>query len=167
VRPGAAQRGFTLLEVLIVIAIIAVLSALSLGTYSRWRASSAVMDGTQQFSQRISLARTSAKRTNDCWSVSLVAPTSTTNTQYEIKRYSKTCPTTASPMTALESSTYTMPGGTILLPDSVTASSAINFSPPYGTTDSAPDTFIVKWRATSDVQRKVRLTSIFGKVVIK
>lgn len=157
------RHGFTLIELLLVLAIIGILIAVGLANYGRWRASSAVMQGAQEFGQAVAGTRTGAKRANACWQISLVS-TAASNTQYQVKEYSgPVCSTKAG--TLMRTRTYTMPPGTTLTLS--TGISSINFTPPYGTTDGAPDTFMVQWAANTALARTVRVTSIFGKVIIK
>ncbi len=164
------RQGFTLIEVLIVIAIIGILAAIGIVNLSRWRATSAVMEGAQQFAQAVSKTRTEAKRTNACRQISLAAYTDS-NTQYQVKEYSGAECSTATG-TVPPTRTYTMPPGTRLVRTNSTGAVSttavlISFRPPYGTTDSSPDNFEVRWTANTDIRRTLRITSIFGKVVIK
>ncbi|WP_234009063.1 hypothetical protein [Deinococcus sp. NW-56] len=150
---------------LLVIAIIGILAAIGMVNYARWRASSAVMEGAQQFAQAVNAARTGAKKANACWQIG-VLNTTATNTQYQIKEYAAACPAAGSSTPApTQTRTYTMPAGTQLAHSS--GSSTISFRPPYGTADSSPDEFKVRWANNTAIERNVRLTGIFGKVVIK
>lgn len=154
------NEGFTLIELLIVIAIIGIILAIGLANYGRWRAGVAVMDGAQQFAQAISSTRTGAKRANVCWQIALPDAKKTDSETYLVTQYpGTTCTGTGT------TRTYNMPPGTTLTLTSAT--NGINFKPPYGTADSSPDTFEVKWASNPSIMRKVRVTSIFGKVVIK
>jgi type IV pilus assembly protein PilA len=163
--------GFTLLEILIVLAVLSTLLALGIGSYLRWRASSTALQGAQEFSQAVLNTRTGAKRANACWQLSLVAYTAT-NTQYQIKEYgTATCPTGATPA-PLRTRVYTMPTGTQLVRVSSTGtvsttSSTINFTPPYGTSDASPDSYQSRWTADTTIKRDIRVTGVFGKVIIK
>lgn len=163
------RQAFTLIEVLMVLAILGVLAGIGLVNYGRWRASSTVMDGAQQFAQAINTVRTGVKKANACWQISLVS-TSTSNAQYQVKRYSTpTCPATAVPV---RTQVYALPAGTRLLllggegaPTSTDR--PIEFVPPYGTTGAAPNTYAVRWASNSGIQRKVRVTSVLGRVIVK
>jgi len=159
------RQGFTLIELLIVIAIIGILAAIGMVNYTRWRASSTVMEGAQQFAQAINATRTGAKRANACWQIS-VTPSSSTNRQYQIKEYASACPLPSTSTPApFKTRTYSMPSGAVLV--HISGASTISFRPPYGTADSSPDQFEVQWASNIDINKKVRLTGIFGKVVVK
>ena len=156
-----SAQGFSLVEMLVVIAILGILMALGFGSYTRWRASSAVMEGAQQFARDIDRTRTSAKRENTCW---LIQPTSFTAevTTYQIQKFANgVCTGTAS-----STQTRTLPAGTQLR--YVSGSPMyVNFTPPYGTTDAAPNEYTVSWKNNTAIQRSVRVTSIMGKTVIR
>ena len=162
-------RGFTLIELLIVIAIIGILAAIGMVNYTRWRASSAVMEGAQQFAQAVNSTRTGAKRANACWQIVVTPSSSTassTNTQYQIKEYADACPLPSS-TTPLpnKTRTFSMPPGTRLV--HVGGASTVSFRPPYGTADSSPDRFEVRWASDTELKKEVRLTGIFSRVIIK
>ncbi|MFC4638985.1 pilus assembly FimT family protein [Deinococcus hohokamensis] len=163
------RPGMTLLEVLVVLAILGVLAGLGLVNYGRWRASTTVMDGAQQLAQTINTVRTGVKKANACWQLSLVS-TSTSNTQFQVKRYSTpSCPATGVPV---QTRVYDLPAGTrLVLLDAVGAPTStdrpVEFVPPYGTTGAAPNTYAVRWASDTGIQRKVRVTSVLGKVIVK
>lgn len=167
---GAAS-GFTLLELLIVIAVLGILLALGIGSFLRWRANAAALQGAQEFAQVVLNTRTGAKRANACWQLSLVAY-SATNTQYQIKEYgTPTCPTGATPA-PLRTRIYAMPAGTQLVRVTSTGTvsttvSTINFTPPHGTSDAAPDSFQSRWAADTSILRTIRVTGVFGRVIVK
>lgn len=152
------KAGFTLLEVLIVLVIVGILAALGLGGYTRWRASSAVGEGTQVFTQAVNAARTGAKRLNTCQEIRLTA-------------------TSASPSLTLRAYPGSSCSGTptirtLLLPAGVQASldsgaNSLAFTAPYGSTDASPAQFQVYWAANPSITRLVRITGIFGKVIVK
>ena len=154
------RHGFTLIEVLVVIAILGILMTLGFGSYTRWRASSAVMEGAQQFARDIDRTRTSAKRENVCWQIKLTS--SSDSTTYQLLSFTNTdCSGTAS-----RTQNRALPTGTRL---SFLSGNPeyINFFPPYGTTDSAPNKYEIKWAANSLIKRAVHVSSILGKTVIK
>ncbi|WP_295817548.1 Tfp pilus assembly protein FimT/FimU [uncultured Deinococcus sp.] len=164
------SAGVTLIELLIVIAILGILLALGMVNYARWRASSAVMQGAQEFAQAVRTTRSGAKRANACWQIAPVSFTAS-NTEYHVREYSgPTCPATAA--TLLRTRTFSMPPGTLLVRVSAagtvsTTPSTINFVPPYGSTDGAADTFRVQWASDPSISRTVRVTGVFGKVILR
>ncbi|MXV19967.1 prepilin-type N-terminal cleavage/methylation domain-containing protein [Deinococcus xianganensis] len=150
--------GFTLLEVLIVVAIVGILAALGLGSYSRWRASSAVGEGTQVFTQAVNAARTGAKRLNTCQEVLLTAASASPS--LTVRAYpGSTC--SGTPTTR----TLNLPAGVQASLD--TGTNSLSFRAPYGSTDAAPAQFKVFWAADPAITRLVRVTGIFGKVIVK
>jgi len=155
-----SKQGFTLIEVLVVITILGILMALGFGSYTRWRASSAVIEGAQQFARDVDRTRTSAKRENACWQIKLT--TSSDSSTYQLLSFTNSdCTGTAS-----RTQNRTLPTGTRL---SFLSGNPeyINFFPPYGTTDSANNKYEVKWAANSLIKRAVHVSSILGKTVIK
>ena len=161
-------RGFTLIELLIVIAIIGILAAIGMVNYTRWRASSSVMEGAQQFAQAVNSTRTGAKRANACWQIVVTPSSSTsssTNTQYQVREYADACPSSSSTPAATQTRTYSMPPGTRLV--HIGGAATVSFRPPYGTADSSPDEFEVRWASNAAILKQVRLTGIFGKVIVK
>ncbi|ACO45250.1 type II secretion system protein [Deinococcus deserti] len=158
------NHGFSLIEALIVVAMVGILAAVGLSSYARWRASSTVLEAAQQFAQAVTTTRTGAKRTNTCWQIRLSAPLSGA-TSYEISRFPHhTCSGTPT-----QEQTYALPQGTMIrLTGAASAgTNNVNFTPPYATTDPAPNTYVAQWRAKPSIQRTVRVTSILGKVVVK
>ena len=154
-----SRQGFTLIEVLVVIAILGILMALGFGSYTRWRASSAVMEGAQQFARDVDRTRTSAKRENACWRIQ---PSASTNaTTYLVERFT----TATCTGTAASTQTRTLPRGTQMTSNSTEIN--VNFVPPYGTTDASPNEYTVAWTSNTTISRTIRITSVLGKTVIR
>lgn len=153
------KQGFTLIELLIVIAVIGILAAIGLINYARWRATSSVQQGVQVFTQVLTKTRTEAKRLNVCQKVSL--PVTSAATSLSVTRYSgSSCTGTASTPVS-----YTMPSNvTITL---ISSTNAVSFQPPYGTTDAIDKTFDVTWASDTSIKRAMRVTGVFGKVIVK
>ncbi|PNY80227.1 pilus assembly FimT family protein [Deinococcus koreensis] len=168
---AGAESGVTLIELLMVIAVVGILLAIGVANYARWRATSAVMQGAQEFTQAVRTTRSGAKRANACWQISLMA-SSASNTQYQVKEYSgSSCPTGTTPAPT-RTRVYDMPAGTQLIRvDGAgalsTTASVINFVPPYATSDSVPDNFQSRWIANTSIKRDIRVTGLFGKVIVR
>lgn len=152
-------QGFTLIELLIVIAMVGILAAVGITSYARWRATSTVMDGAQQFAQAVNRTRTGAKQANACWRIAL----GPANNQYQVTKFTgPVCTTTGG-----TSQTYSMPTGATLAVDTGFTVSSMGFNPPFGTTDTIANQFVVAWSANSSITRTVRVTGIFGKVIVR
>ncbi|GGL10361.1 pilus assembly FimT family protein [Deinococcus radiotolerans] len=150
--------GFTLAELLVVLAIIGILAALGVSSYLRWRASSAVLEGTQVFTQAVNAARTGAKRLNACQEVQLTA--SSASPSLTVRAYpDNACAGT--PTTRV----LPLPAGVQASLDS--GVNSLSFRAPYGSTDAAAAQFTVFWAADPSIQRPVRVTGVFGKVIVK
>lgn len=134
--------GFSLLELLVILAVLGILMGLGTPSYLTWRANAVVTEATQQFARDIDQQRTQAKRTN--------APRS---------------------IRVASSSTYELNGRTVSLPAGVSFASAsptvIIFLPPYGTKDTAVDTYRLVSASRPSIGRTIRVVGVTGKVVIK
>lgn len=153
--------GITLIEMLVVLAILGILLSIAVVNFSRWRASSAVRQGATEFSQAVDRTRTGAKRTNLCAELKLAATTAATS--LTLNTYDST---KCSGATVTSTSTYTLPPG-VTITQTSGGGNSIPFFPPYGTTTAAPQTYEVRWAANTTIKQAVRLTGLFGKVILK
>ncbi|GGL79268.1 hypothetical protein GCM10010840_16420 [Deinococcus aerolatus] len=149
-------RGFTLLEVLTVIAVLGILMAIATPSYLAYLQRLTVQQGVQQFARDVDRARSQARRTNSCRIFSVVGPSS-----YQIQSYaSPNCAGT--PITE----TLNMPAGTQLTLKSVQGSAS--FRPPYGVNFTAmPVDVTVASTSHVNVTRTLRITAVMGSVVIQ
>ncbi|THF88026.1 prepilin-type N-terminal cleavage/methylation domain-containing protein [Deinococcus sp. KSM4-11] len=154
------MQGFTLIEVLVVLAILSILLALALFNYAKWRASSAVRQGAQEFTRAITETRSGSKRLNVCQEVKLAASTGATSVT--VNTFSGTVCTG----TAASTASFPMPTNVTVSLAGGSANSII-FKPPYGTTSAADKTFTVQWASDSSIVRSVRVTGLFGKVIVQ
>ncbi|ACO45511.1 prepilin-type N-terminal cleavage/methylation domain-containing protein [Deinococcus deserti] len=136
------RAGFTLIEVLVVIAMIGILSVIGAGSYSRWLANNDVQLAAATLTQRIQEARTLAKRGTANVVLTTVADSATFTSNGK---------------------TYSVPAATIKTAQTLT------FQPPYGVLSNPtyPIDVTVQSTRNSAVTRKVRIISMLGKVVIQ
>lgn len=152
--------GMTLIELLVIMAILGILVSIVLFNYNRWRANSAVRQGAVEFTQAVDRTRTGAKRLNACQDLQLAATTDATTLKLDIYG------TASCTGTPTSTATYAMPPGVTISLTSGGANS-MKFVPPYGTTSAAPMTFEVRWAANTAIKQPVRLTGVFGRVILK
>lgn len=145
------EVGFSLIEFLIVIAVIAILVGIAAPNYLRWRATTITAEAAQQFARDVDRLRTEAKREN--LKKKVAVPTSE-GTSYDIID-----------VESGDTRTVSLPGGTIIAP--LGASTEFTFSPPYGTTDAPLRSFEVRWIADPDIKRTVRVVGVTGKVIVQ
>lgn len=135
------RQGFSMIEIVIVLAVLAILIAIATPNYQRWRANVQVQQMAQQLAQDISQQRSEARRTNTSKALTVA-----TN-QY-----------------SLNGRTVTMPSTISLTPDTL---AALTFAPPYGSSSSPLRTFTLTWKSNSTIERKVRVVGVMGKVIIQ
>lgn len=141
-----SASGFTLLELLIVTAIVGVVIAASLGQYQNFRIRSVVQEAAQQIATDLETERFASQRFNE--ERGLVVDT-TNPYQYSLNGITK----------------Y-MPKGIELT--KAGRSKSVTFYPPYGTTGAAERTFLVSWKNRPErYYRFVRVVGVTGKVIIQ
>lgn len=150
------HQGFTLIEVLIVIAIIAILSAVALPIYLGWLAQVEAQSAAVSLAQQLQNARTQAKR-GTAQRVSTTAGSSVV-TLTPVQRVGGAWTATGS-----GTRTSTLEGAT------VQTTSALVFLPPYGNVeiDAVPQAFAVQSVRRASTIRSVRVISLMGKVVVQ
>lgn len=154
-------RGFTLLEVLVVIAVLGILLTIGVITITSWRNSSLINQAATDLAQALGRERTEAKRLNESRKVIL------TSTGLTVTRYSATGTASA--------------GRTVVLPNAVTLSTpttAFFYVQPYGeartvnTTNPArpsgdiPAGFSITLTGNTKT-RIVRVSGVFGRAILK
>lgn len=150
----------TVTELLVVLAILGVLLGVGGVNYVHWRASSAVLEGVQVFTRAVTDARSGAKRLNVCQELKLGMAGGATSVN--VGTFAGTACSGSATSTA-----------TVPLPPNVTvtltgaAANSLTFQPPYGTTGATAKVYEVTWASDPDIRRTVRVTGVFGRVIVK
>ncbi|WP_234553357.1 GspH/FimT family pseudopilin [Thermus caliditerrae] len=144
------RRGFSLLEVLIVLGIIGVLLALVAPNYLRWRAQAQLDEAARSLAWTLQQARAEAKRSNSsrCVKVFQNGWASGTN-----------CDNLNQPSTTLKEITISTNYAN-------TPPLSVVFHPPYGTTDAPLKKFTLTHQR-AQLQRSVHVVGVIGKVIVR
>jgi len=142
------RRGLSLLEVLVVMAILGVLLGLAVPNYLRWRAQAELDEAARSLAQAFQYARAEAKRTNsprcvkvftDGWTLGQDCD----NLNAATRRFSQ----------------VRVVGSNLGLP--------VAFFPPHGTTDAPLKKFTLQHTRYPDLRRDVNVIGVIGKVVVR
>lgn len=140
-RAGRARQGFSIIEVLLVIALIGILVALATPTYRAWQDRATTREAAVQLARAVDRARIDAKRTG--------------------------APVTLS--TTAAAGAFVIEGVSSALPAIVelASTSSVTFVPPFGTQGESEVVFVVRSRRDATVEQTVRVVGVLGKVVIE
>lgn len=151
------KSGYSLLEVLIVLAIIGGLAGIGVMNYVGWRNNSVVRDAATQIAQDIERVRSDAKRLNTTRQLFAASGNS-----YQIRDGNNTV-----------LSTRSLPAGAqiaqVAQDTSAQASISLAFTAPYGTQSTAASWYDIVVRSVSNASttRTVRVIGPLGKVIIR
>jgi prepilin-type N-terminal cleavage/methylation domain-containing protein len=136
-------HGMTLVELLIVLAMVGVLAALSTPLYVAWRADTQVQEAAVRFARDVDATRHLAKRTGIARTVAATGG----------------------------ATTYTVAGRTVELGPQIaftgTATTSTTFAPPYGTKETPVETYTIAHRRFAAAARTVRIVGVTGEAVIR
>lgn len=141
------RSAFTLLELLIVLAILAILLPLALNWVGRYTAVQQVRQAQQEFVQILNRARSQARRTSTDWSVEIQADKKTIKLKQGVT----------------DVDTLVLPSGAQISGSTPTTSSIV-FTAPFGRKDAVDVGFSLQptWAI---VTAKVNIIGVIGKVV--
>lgn len=149
------KSGFTIIEFLIVIAMIGILAGIGIPNYLTWRANTITREAAQQFARDVDRLRTEAKRENTMKTISVAEGGGTTYNWIDGDE------------TGTVERTISLPAGTTITPQGTTTS--FTFRPPYGTIVAVPSRFdyVIQWQSDPSIRRTVRVLAIMGKVIVQ
>ncbi|MDZ7704994.1 MAG: prepilin-type N-terminal cleavage/methylation domain-containing protein [Trueperaceae bacterium] len=166
-------RGFSVLELIIVIAMVSVLIGLAAPGYLEWRANTTTAEAAQQLASDILGQRTEAKRENAVRRVTAAAD----STSYTLESVDDAGNVTDTRVIELPNGTRitAVPSVPRVTPDPTSTStspppppiSGVVFAPPYGTITEPLSTFTVVWASDTSIDRDVNVVGVMGKVVIE
>jgi prepilin-type N-terminal cleavage/methylation domain-containing protein len=146
------KRGLSLLELLIVLAILGLLLGLGVPNFLRWRAQAEVDEAARSLAQAFQYARAEAKRTNAqrcarVWRDGFAVGKSCADLSAPTQSFSRV---------QVSGSNYsTFPPLDVV------------FSPPYGTTDAPLKRLTLQHTRYPDLTRSVHVIGVIGKVVVR
>ena len=152
-RGTSWKTGFTLLEMLVVLAIIGILMAVGFPNLTTWQIRSTVDNAAQQLASDIDRQRIETKRLNTPQVIEVVNLSS-----YKVGTVTKTMPPGT---TVVLNNTTTMPNPLTFYPPYGT------FYPPYGTTKPIAPIYTIGSTRDSSIFRTVSVISLLGKVIVK
>lgn len=147
-------KGFSIIELIIVVAMISVLIGIATPSYLEWRANTIATEAAQQLARDILGQRTEAKRENATRRVSATV----NNTTYTLESLDEDGNVT-------DTQVISLPNGTLIA--AVPSVLPVVFSPPYGTITEPVSTFTVAWASDPSIDRDVNVVGVMGKVVIQ
>lgn len=146
------RSGFTLIEGLVVLAVLGVLIGLATPSYLRWRATSITNEAALQFARDIERTRTEAKRRNTPMRIELASGTAAQSyVRIDV-------------VSGVRSS-INLPAGVRL--ERLGESMGATFFPPYGTTNAPLRSFAVNWQHDAAITRTIRVVGVTGKVIVQ
>ena len=148
------RGGISTLELLVVVAVLAILLGIGTPNYLRWRASSVTFEAAQQFARDVDKQRTLAKRENE--SKALNVPSN--GTSYTLLD---------GDLSSATSRSVSLPAGIEIAP--LDSNTGFTFEPPFGAIAETPSKydFEIRWQANPNIKRTVRVTTVLGKVIIQ
>ena len=146
------KRGFSLLELLIVLAILGLLLGLGFPSFLRWRAQAELDEAARALAQAFQYARAEAKRANAercvrVWREGFAIGANCDTLSASTHRFSQ--------VEVSESNYSSFPH------------LDVTFKPPYGTTDAPLKKFTLRHTRYSQLTRNVHVIGVIGKVVVR
>lgn len=142
------REGFSMIEIIIILAVLGIFLGVGTPSYLRWRAETQVQQAATQIAQSLEQQRSAAKRNNEAREVRF-----SSGDQFRVADRD-----------------YTLPQGvSLVLAEPVT----VTYFPPYGArtaggAEVAPNEAVeLRWHGNDSIRRVVRVVGVMGKTVIK